>query len=716
MASVPLIVGGVSGHAGLTVGGWYIARDGHAPDVVHKPRNVPYVLKGRQGHPDQFFQIWGYTYSLMQVTSNNGVWSANTVYTDSVIIGNSAISYNNFCASKDLYAIGNFGFRTYLITKSDTSAVWRLDTAGLPDPFSGRDIALDSSGGVYIAGPGLGMYYRAPQSSRYSRITNLAPTYLANLSINQQDRIVVTGTRIYISRDHAHSWDSIINFPPGLIRQDDLGYLYSLNFVYAWRSMDTGATWTPINQDLIIHDPDTLHTGFLHNITGHSVLYAETDWGIYHSLDHGDHWLPTENTGSSPLGYWKFPNGRQLVANRLGLFAKNPNVIGWTKTFPADSFTYQRIDRIQGDTMGNVYIVSRHLNSNVVYSSSDQGANWTADTVGFSIYSSAIPVPSFNCYTVMENGDALFSEFANFSGSMTLVTIKKYKGGGFAMDTLGMVRRDFMLSNGPVYGYASDHSGHYYMAVGRSLGTMPLYVWKQSSAGGLWTADTLPSNNALFNIRKLTVFDYDQKHGIIGCDPTGSALLKVNQQWENIPAPPISLLGFYNGINYVAADSGGSIFAGLYRWRDSNTDWIGGGVVCSQDTGHNWSAVAGLDSLYVVGMQAFGDTTYVLATSGLYKMTCEGNIIAPTGLLADNNESPKLVFYPNPVTSTVTIQASAPIESVAVYDLQGAVLQHIAGERNSTTMTLSLANLAAGVYFIEVRSGSTTTTKRIGKL
>ncbi|HLP95026.1 MAG TPA: T9SS type A sorting domain-containing protein, partial [Saprospiraceae bacterium] len=75
-------------------------------------------------------------------------------------------------------------------------------------------------------------------------------------------------------------------------------------------------------------------------------------------------------------------------------------------------------------------------------------------------------------------------------------------------------------------------------------------------------------------------------------------------------------------------------------------------------------------------------------------------------------ESSQQVFsiWPNPATSTLQIQAPAPLEFVQVYDVMGRmVLQITVGNE------VSVAHLPAGLYFVSARAGGTVWGARFVK-
>ncbi|MCQ2291632.1 MAG: fibronectin type III domain-containing protein [Bacteroidales bacterium] len=71
-------------------------------------------------------------------------------------------------------------------------------------------------------------------------------------------------------------------------------------------------------------------------------------------------------------------------------------------------------------------------------------------------------------------------------------------------------------------------------------------------------------------------------------------------------------------------------------------------------------------------------------------------------------------LYPNPATTTVTIQsANGMMKSVEVYDVYGKMLNMV--EVNDAQVTMNIANYAAGTYFVRVNTENGMVTKRIVK-
>jgi len=70
-------------------------------------------------------------------------------------------------------------------------------------------------------------------------------------------------------------------------------------------------------------------------------------------------------------------------------------------------------------------------------------------------------------------------------------------------------------------------------------------------------------------------------------------------------------------------------------------------------------------------------------------------------------------IYPNPVNDKLVISAEDAINSISIYNLQGAVVfsRIVSGK----TVELSLSELNAGIYFIKVQSGNDVYINKITK-
>jgi hypothetical protein len=85
----------------------------------------------------------------------------------------------------------------------------------------------------------------------------------------------------------------------------------------------------------------------------------------------------------------------------------------------------------------------------------------------------------------------------------------------------------------------------------------------------------------------------------------------------------------------------------------------------------------------------------------------------PTGVEETATTTGSCDIYPNPVNDKLVISAEDAINSISIYNLQGAVVfsRIVSGK----TVELSLSELNAGIYFIKVQSGSDVYINKITK-
>lgn len=88
----------------------------------------------------------------------------------------------------------------------------------------------------------------------------------------------------------------------------------------------------------------------------------------------------------------------------------------------------------------------------------------------------------------------------------------------------------------------------------------------------------------------------------------------------------------------------------------------------------------------------------------IYRVTYNGETVDhefTVGTLGvAENELNKVVMAPNPAYNLVNLQSVQPIQSVAIYDINGKLIQ--TSKANSTSFDLHLNGLQSGMYFIKV--------------
>jgi hypothetical protein len=69
---------------------------------------------------------------------------------------------------------------------------------------------------------------------------------------------------------------------------------------------------------------------------------------------------------------------------------------------------------------------------------------------------------------------------------------------------------------------------------------------------------------------------------------------------------------------------------------------------------------------------------------------------------------------PNPVTNFLKIESSSPMEQIAIYNIQGKLVQTESGQEQ-TQVRMNLDALPKGIYFVKINAAGTVNTQRIIK-
>ena len=61
--------------------------------------------------------------------------------------------------------------------------------------------------------------------------------------------------------------------------------------------------------------------------------------------------------------------------------------------------------------------------------------------------------------------------------------------------------------------------------------------------------------------------------------------------------------------------------------------------------------------------------------------------------------------YPNPATDVVNVEAAEAIESIAVFNISGAMV-NASSNVNGNNATINVSELASGIYFVRINNGA----------
>ena len=231
----------------------------------------------------------------------------------------------------------------------------------------------------------------------------------------------------------------------------------------------------------------------------------------------------------------------------------------------------------------------------------------------------------------------------------------------------------------------------------------------QPVAGGTWVPDTAGLGSVYF-----TLSNYDSHNGVIALNWVSNGLYHRNAMgWKNI-AYPTTVYSFSTPSG-IAGDPSGGLISAFYTPNYTtgiNTPY---GIYCTHDEGATWTYVPGLDSTYVNSAETFGDTTYLLTTHGIYKMTCNGVVVdtipdTTSGIRNINVDGIKL--YPNPTTGECHISLNSSITdcTLIIQDLMGRAVKTVTLSIGETTF--QTRDMNAGLYICTISSGGKVISTR----
>ncbi len=147
------------------------------------------------------------------------------------------------------------------------------------------------------------------------------------------------------------------------------------------------------------------------------------------------------------------------------------------------------------------------------------------------------------------------------------------------------------------------------------------------------------------------------------------------------------------------------------KFSDSQNGWAcgyTGTILRTTDGGTTWTNYS-LEGGTLVWLQSIA---LINANEG-WIVGDDGVIITflDESVAIENNaiQNMPLTIYPNPAASTVTIETAAVVQTVEIFDLSGARVQH------ETTTNFSVDSLEMGVYFIHVTTSEGIITRRFIK-
>ena len=110
--------------------------------------------------------------------------------------------------------------------------------------------------------------------------------------------------------------------------------------------------------------------------------------------------------------------------------------------------------------------------------------------------------------------------------------------------------------------------------------------------------------------------------------------------------------------------------------------------------------------------------TYTVTINGSYAVVVVQNgctdtstcYIVSTVNIADNNFNKSLSLYPNPATTTFTIESTNKIQSIKVFDILGEeILKQV---QNDQRVSIDVSGIAKGIYFVQITDANKNVVNR----
>ncbi|NOU45619.1 MAG: T9SS type A sorting domain-containing protein [Bacteroidales bacterium] len=482
-----------------------------------------------------------------------------------------------------------------LLSISTVSAQWT--TTG---PEGGFIKCMTRSGStLYVVTNGVGraIYSSNDNGNTWTYLSSpTLPTDIRAIAIIGDMMFLGTGSGLYRSDDAGASWVLKTNgFPDGGNWVNQLAVSDTTLFAAATsskmlRSTDYGETWTIKNTGLTCNDIYALVATETAIFTGG----GSNKKGVFRSTNNGDSWQQVV-TG---MAYWfqngwvqgYYPNVQSLGFNGTdlyvgsnsfqGIWKSSDNGAHWVLTNPATR-TNQWYNAISGD--GNTIFAASLING--VFTSTDQGATWSAANNGIDIY--------HNARTIFLN------EGTVFAGTKAGLYRTNDNGANWTKTCTGL------------NGHGTAFSGILTVGTDMFVGTTYGGVYRSSDAGNLWTAvnNGLPMNvnlsyNTAIYSNSTTLFGYDlmsTDHG---------------DNWIPIVTPG----DYVSGMGMPWTEHGTYLFAS----NSTNNP----GVHRSMDNGQTWELVNnGFDpnTLSFGQVSSDGTNLYIETDMGYYYSSDNGN-------------------------------------------------------------------------------------------
>ncbi|MEW5799792.1 MAG: hypothetical protein AB1728_12385, partial [Bacteroidota bacterium] len=517
----------------------------------------------------------------------------------------------------------------------DTAKTWSVDTSGLHGVYPNA-LAVDTNRYGWVATSN-GVFYQHPDSNIWHR-SETSPAYCLSIFVDRKNRIFVSsGGKVYVSTNSGMSW---VEMSDGIFAgvssfgDDAYGNVYAVTNTEAFRLSNFTLPWEKISDSIASFSALKASSGLVNSISGDSVLYAATKYGLFESKNAGSSWKYSAQQFSVFQFYGVTQGGNYFFAStNLGVFRVKIGDTVFTKVLPATG--YQENIRLKSDSAKNIYAVASVQVSGAVtkvlnFKSTDLGITWVADTAGLG----SNPFLNYYGVGIFYEVDAQGNQYTSHPGAGLF---SKSPGGMWKLDTNGL-NLDMI---GSINAVSNNNKKGVVYAV-KDIGFLEFALYKRALNGSMWEkVDITPVGQSTVKITN------DQNGDIVLTTFEGKIFRYNGATWSEIPKP--TTIGSFPIVERLIVDRNGVLWGSFY----DGGSYIYRGVHFTTDNGTTWKYV-GLDSVGVNFLATAGDSVYAVTfIDGIYKFTTS------SVLRADNKQSHSLPAsftlyqnYPNPFNPT----------------------------------------------------------------
>ncbi|MFA5834457.1 MAG: T9SS type A sorting domain-containing protein [Bacteroidota bacterium] len=596
----------------------------------------------------------------------------------------------------------------------DTAKTWKIDTINIGTQYV-QDVTVDTNNYGWVITQSRNLYSQHPDSNIWRKDTSFKTTgFPQAIFVDRRGRMFISTTaaasRVWMSTDGGLHWNNTstgITETIASFGDDLLGNVYAVGTgSQAYRLSNLTPPWISIGDSIAALAYLPSNSKIINSISGDSILYAATKYGMFQSTDSGATWKHSLNALQVPAhnfytGVVKGGN-YYFISTNLGIYRVASGDSTWKKVFPKQGFIWG-VNVLTSDSAGNVYSnlpFKTGPSTSIFYTvkSTDHGDTWIPDTAGFAALGIKSGTQSFDFFVDKQG--------VQYLGGNARVYSKK-NGKPWKIDTVGLgLKTDEYIADVSL----NNKKGVTY--IGRRAGSFPTYtfvMYQRADGDSVWHV----INTSTLSTAEARLFS----------DPNGNVIVRTlsgsykiwkydGVNWKEIPLP--TGLGTSPFAQKLTVDQSGVLWGSFFG------SGINQGIFFSSNNGTNWN-YTGLKKMGINFLSAVGDAVYVVTfIDGIFGFT---TLSKPTSFSFQEPTRATLYElyqnYPNPFNPSTTIRYSIPASgftTLKVYDVLGrevAVLFNEEQQEGFHSAQFDGSKLSTGVYIYTLKAGSYSTSKKL---